>query len=117
MTHRTESFPVTVEPAAAERLKRLIARKGEPGQFVRIGVNGGGCSGLEYVIKLDSHRREDDLVLELGDLTVVCDSRSAGFLAGSRLKATANLLSGGLEFENPNAARSCGCGTSFTPKL
>ena len=109
-------FPVTIDPEAAKQLKGLLARKGSPGQFVRIGVKGGGCSGLEYVIRLDERRLDGDQSLELDGLEVVCDARSTEFLAGSTLVYSGNLMSGGFAFENPNAARSCGCGTSFTPK-
>lgn len=109
-------FPVKVGPEAVEQLKRVLLRKGEPGSFVRIGVKGGGCSGLEYVIRLDSKRLPIDQELQLDGLQVVCDSKSAKFLQGSELVWTGNLIGGGFQFVNPNAQRSCGCGTSFTPK-
>lgn len=107
-------FPISVTPEAVEHVKKLMARKG--GAFLRVGVKGGGCSGLEYVIKLDDQRLEIDLSQEFEGLEVVCDSKSARFLQGSVLVWTGNLMSGGFALENPNAARSCGCGTSFTPK-
>lgn len=110
------SFPVEIDPAAAEQIARLIERKGKPGAFLRIGVKGGGCSGLEYMMRLDDSPREGDLVADIGDHRVVCDPKSAEFLAGSKLVWTGNLMQGGFAFENPNAKRSCGCGVSFTPK-
>jgi len=110
-------FPIQIEPAAAESLAKMLARKGLPGDFVRIGVKGGGCSGFEYMIKIDSVLRESDLVLNIGETKFVCDQKSAKFLSGAILKTSGNLIGGGLTFENPNAARSCGCGTSFTPKI
>jgi iron-sulfur cluster assembly protein len=109
------TFPVIIAPEAAEHLASLVRRKGQPGAFVRLGVKGGGCSGLEYVIKLDSVRLPHDLEIALGDLTVVCDAKSAIYLQGSTLVYTGNLIGGGFSFENPNAKRNCGCGTSFTP--
>lgn len=109
-------FPVTVTPEAVDQLKKLRDRKGTPGSFVRIGVKGGGCSGLEYVMRLDEKRLPIDIVAEFDGLTVVCDGKSAKFLEGATLVWTGNLISGGFSFENPNAQRSCGCGTSFTPK-
>ena len=110
------TFPVTITPVALNQVKRLIAKDGCPDVFLRLGVKGGGCSGLEYVMKLDTVRKPIDLELIIDGVTIVCDSKSATFLAGSTFDYTGNLIGGGFTFVNPNAARSCGCGTSFTPK-
>lgn len=110
------AFPVTVAADAARHIARLVQRKGGPGSFFRIGVKGGGCSGLEYMMKIDSEMREGDLQIEAEGVVIACDPKSAKFLAGAELIFTGNLLGGGLSFENPNAERSCGCGTSFTPR-
>jgi len=110
------SFPVTLSEGAAARIKQLLAKDGRPEAFLRIGVKGGGCSGLEYLLKLDTARKPADLEAELDGVPLVCDPKSAKFLEGSELTYTGNLIGGGFKFENPNAARSCGCGTSFTPK-
>jgi len=109
-------FPITLTPEAVSHAKRLMARKGHEGEYLRIGVKGGGCSGYEYVIKFDQNRRESDFEQELQGLRILVDPKSAEFLAGATLAYSSELLSGGFVFENPNAARSCGCGTSFTPK-
>ena len=111
-----EDFPVAVTPEAWAQIKQLIARKGNENTFLRIGVKGGGCSGLEYVFRLDEAKKPIDLEIEQDGNRIVCDGKSAEFLKGSTLVFTGNLLGGGFAFENPNAARSCGCGTSFTPK-
>jgi iron-sulfur cluster assembly protein len=108
-------FPVQLTPEAIAQAKLYLARKAEPGAFLRIGVKGGGCTGMEYVMRPDTKRLPIDLVLELDGLTVVCDGKSAEFLRGSTLAYTGNLMGGAFEFQNPNAARTCGCGTSFTP--
>ena len=110
------SFPVQINPEALEQLKRIIQRKGEPESFVRLGVKGGGCSGLEYVVKLETKQLPIDITTEINGLKIVCDSKSAEFLVGSELVWTGNLIGSGFQFNNPNAQRSCGCGTSFTPK-
>ena len=110
------AFPVTVGPEAAAQLRSLVERKGEPGCFVRIGVKGGGCSGLEYVLRLDTKPTPFDIEHEVDGVRVVCDAKSAVHLKGASLVWTGNLVGGGFQFENPNAERSCGCGTSFTPK-
>lgn len=109
-------FPVEIDLDALHQLKRLVARKGDPSAFLRIGVKGGGCSGLEYLMKIDSRRLDFDLEWSDGEITVVCDAKSALYLQGSRLRHTGNLIGGGFQFDNPNAERSCGCGTSFTPR-
>ena len=109
-------FPITLESAAVTQMKRLLAKDGRPESFLLVGVKGGGCSGLEYVTRLDTAVGENDLVADFDGVKVVCDPKSAKFLSGSTLKYTGNLIGGGFQFENPNAARSCGCGTSFTPR-
>jgi len=109
-------FPITVSEKAVAQIKKIFARDPQPGQFLRVGVKGGGCSGLEYVLKTDTKKRDYDLEKEFDGVTVVCDTKSAVYLEGSTLEYTGNLVGGGFQFENPNSARTCGCGTSFTPK-
>jgi iron-sulfur cluster assembly protein len=109
-------FPIAITDAALAQIKRIVAKDGRAGVFLRLGVKGGGCSGFEYRMELDTVRRPIDLELVIDDVTVVCDGKSAKFLEGSTFNYTGNLIGGGFQFENPNAARSCGCGTSFTPK-
>jgi iron-sulfur cluster assembly protein len=109
-------FPITLTPEAVAYAKRLMARKGHDGAYLRVGVKGGGCSGFEYVVKFDGNRRETDFEQDYDGLKVLVDPKSAEFLHGTTLQYSTDLLSGGFLFENPNAARSCGCGTSFTPK-
>ena len=107
-------FPVSLTPEAVDQAKRLIARK-LPGGVLRIGVKGGGCSGLEYLMHPDTPT-DADLTAEFDGLTVAIDPRASRFLVGTTVKYTGNLMGGGFTFDNPNAARSCGCGTSFTLK-
>lgn len=109
-------FPVAIAPEAVQQMARILAKDGRPDAFLRIGVKGGGCSGLEYVLMLDTVVRPSDHMMEIDGITLACDPKSARFLEGSTLVYTGNLIGGGFKFENPNAARSCGCGTSFTPK-
>jgi len=110
------AFPVTITPAAVPHLKRALAKDGREGAFIRIGVKGGGCVGFEYVLKADDQPKAIDLATEVEGVRVVCDSKSAVYLDGAALDYTGNLIGGGFKFENPNADRSCGCGTSFTVK-
>ena len=109
-------FPIIVSPVALARVKKLIAKDEREGVFLRLGVKGGGCSGFEYVIKLDTKASKLDISMEIDGVRVVSDSKSAKFLDGAVLEFTNNLIGGGFKFENPNAGRSCGCGTSFAPK-
>ena len=109
-------FPVDASEAAIKRLKQVMAKDSRPNLLLRIGLKGGGCSGLEYVLKFDDKVRATDLCADWDGIAVVCDPKSAKFLVGSTLDYTGNLIGGGFAFDNPNAARKCGCGTSFTPK-
>ena len=81
--------------------------------FLRVGVQGGGCSGLSYKLEFDSSLREGDEVFSAGDARVVVDSKSMLFLHGMTLDFTGGLNGKGFVFENPNASGTCGCGQSF----
>ena len=116
MNASPSEFPIHVSDAALTQLARLLSKDGREGVFLRVGVKGGGCSGLEYVMKLDHDRKAIDLTQQFGEVEIVCDQKSAKFLSGATLDYTGNLIGGGFKFENPNADRSCGCGTSFMPK-
>ena len=116
MMSEVNNFPVQIDPKVIPILKRIVARNAEDNSFIRIGVKGGGCSGFEYVIKADHRSKPNDIVLEIAELRIVCDPKSKKFLEGAQLVASGNLIGGGLKFDNPNVATSCGCGSSFTPK-
>ena len=115
-TNDSETFPISITDKAIAQIKRLIAKDGRQGVFLRLGVKGGGCSGLEYVMKLDTARKPIDLDKEFDGIQIVCDAKSAVYLRGSIFDYTGNLIGGGFKFDNPNAGKSCGCGTSFMPK-
>ena len=120
----TTEVPTAVEPivgltpAAIKQVKRQQEKTGKQGWFLRLGVRGGGCSGLSYVIDMDNDPDpEFDSVYAVDDVNVVVDRKSALYLQGSVLNYDIkNLMEGGFVFENPQALRSCGCGTSFTAK-
>jgi iron-sulfur cluster assembly protein len=111
----TADFPVSLTETAIKRVRQLIEKDGGR-KFLRLGVKGGGCSGLEYVMRLDETERDGDLRAEFDGVPVAVDPKSAQFLQGATLDFTGQLIGGGFRFDNPNAARGCGCGTSFTPK-
>ena len=111
---------VQLTDRAIKQVKRQMAKTNSEGKFLRLGVKGGGCSGLSYVIAFDDPADVDpefDKTWTVGDLHVVVDRKSALYLKGTTLTYNIkNLMEGGFVFENPNAVRSCGCGTSFTAK-
>lgn len=108
---------VTLTPAAAKQVRYLMQRKGDPNLGLRVAVKGGGCSGLSYVINLEPESRPNDLTYESEGIRIFIDPKSARFLRGTTLDySLKNLLEGGFLFHNPNASRTCGCGTSFQPK-
>ncbi len=108
---------VAITPGALTQIKRTLAKNGDPNAFLRLGVRGGGCSGLSYVMKPDTEFDEFDCTWEEGDTRVVIDRKSMLYLVGTTLDYNIkNLMDGGYTFTNPNAAKGCGCGTSFTPK-
>lgn len=109
---------VTITDRAVAQVKRVLAKNSDSNAFLRLGVRGGGCSGLSYVMKPDTEFDEFDLTWELdGGPRVVVDRKSMLYLSGTTLDYDIkNLMEGGFTFSNPNAAKGCGCGTSFTPK-
>lgn len=104
-------LPPKVTERAFSRLAEIGA--GAKGQALRVAVEGGGCSGFQYDIKLDNVTA-DDLVLEGGGERVVVDSVSLPFLSGAVIDFTEELIGARFTIENPNASSSCGCGTSFS---
>ena len=109
---------VALTPAAVRQVKRQQEKNGKQGWYLRLGVRGGGCSGLSYVIDMENEPDpEFDSVYETDGVNVVVDRKSALYLSGSTLDYNIkNLMEGGFVFSNPQALRSCGCGTSFTAK-
>ena len=101
------------ENAAAE-FRRLMDEQGLDEAVVRVDVESGGCSGLQYNMDFDERAGTNDVVFaQENGLQVVCDKGSLVYLDGLQVDFTKKLMGGGFRFENPNAAKSCGCGTSF----
>jgi len=102
------------EKAAAE-VKRIIADEELPEDtYLRLGIRGGGCAGLSYTLGFVDAPEEGDLIHEEHGARVVIDAKSVPFLEGVELDFKDGLLERGFVFSNPNARRSCGCGTSFS---
>lgn len=105
---------VNVTPKAVARIRAAFAREGVKGGL-RLGVLGGGCSGLSYQFKFAQEPRPRDLVFEFeGDVKVFVDPKSILFLDGMTLDWQDSIMQSGFVFQNPHATKSCGCGTSFS---
>ncbi len=104
---------VTVTPKAVQKIRDAFAREGVSGGL-RLGVLGGGCSGLSYQFKFAPQPRPSDNVLSFDDVQVFIDPKSMVFLDGMTLDWQDSLIHSGFVFENPHAKKSCGCGTSFS---
>jgi len=107
---------VQVTERALERVRVAMEKEGiSPAQGgLRLGVQGGGCSGLSYNIRFDTQPRERDRVFQFGDLRLFVDPKSFIYLSGMILDYENTLMKQGFNFINPNASRSCGCGSSFS---
>lgn len=105
--------PITISERAARRIAQLVADEGGATMF-RVSVSGGGCSGFQYSFALDDSRTADDLVIERDGAVVLVDEVSLVYLAGSELDYVEDLIGASFQMRNPNAASSCGCGTSFS---
>ena len=104
---------VTVTERAAQRIGEIL--KSEPaGAMLRVSVQGGGCSGFQYKFDVDRAKGDDDIVVARDGATVLIDSVSLQYLAGSEIDFVDNLLGQSFQIKNPNAVASCGCGTSFS---
>jgi iron-sulfur cluster assembly protein len=103
---------VTLTESAQAEVRRLIAAADRPGQGLRLGVAGGGCSGLVYKVEFDV-RRDGDVVVPCAGFDVLLDRKSTIYLRGVTLDHNAGLSGRGFVFRNPNASNTCGCGESF----
>lgn len=106
------TMSVAISETASNRLKEIIAKKGET-LALRVMVRAGGCSGFEYGMALERTPRADDHQFEEAGVKVVIDPASAEFLNGATIDYVESLMGGGFTVQNPNAVSSCGCGTSF----
>ncbi|MGZ3866542.1 MAG: iron-sulfur cluster insertion protein ErpA [Bacteroidia bacterium] len=106
---------ITISEAAKEHAVKLIKEENRPeGTFIRVGVDGGGCSGLTYNLVFDNQVKEGDQSFEDKGIKVVVDRKSFLYLVGTELDYTGGLNGKGFVFKNPNASRTCGCGESFS---
>ena len=107
---------ITLTSSAAEQVKQLLAKESNPASMaLRIGIKGGGCSGMSYVFALDEATpKQYNKLFEQEGVKVIIDAKSELYLDGTTIDYKTNMMGGGFEFSNPNAKKSCGCGSSFT---
>ncbi|POF29372.1 iron-sulfur cluster insertion protein ErpA [Roseibium marinum] len=111
MTQTLESR-VTVSDRAAKRIAAILSKEPD-GSMLRVSVEGGGCSGLQYKYDVVDSSEEDDLILEKQGATVLIDSISLQYMGGSEIDFVDDLIGQSFQINNPNATAGCGCGTSF----
>lgn len=104
---------VTLSDRAARRIGEILAAE-TAGAMLRISVEGGGCSGFQYKFDIERARADDDLVLARDGATVLIDPVSVQFMAGAEIDFVDDLIGASFKINNPVAAASCGCGTSFS---
>ena len=97
-----------------EKARQMLEDKLEPDQFLRVTVTEGGCAGLTYSADIDRQMKEEEsVVLQSGEIRIVSDPASSRYLEGLTIDFSDDLINGGLQFTNPNAGTTCGCGASF----
>lgn len=104
---------ITITESAALQIKDMMKQNDEVGAFLRVGVKGGGCSGLSYGMGFDHEVAETDTLLEQHGIKVLIDAESEPILKGTIIDFKESLMGGGFTIDNPNAIASCGCGSSF----
>src|SRR3954468_1433333 len=106
---------ITVTQNAKDHALRLISEEKRPEDtFIRVGVEGGGCSGLSYKLEFDNMIKDGDQQFEDKGIKIVVDRKSFLYLVGTELEYSGGLNGKGFVFINPNASRTCGCGESFS---
>ncbi|MHB1686290.1 MAG: iron-sulfur cluster insertion protein ErpA [Ignavibacteriaceae bacterium] len=105
---------IKITEKAAQEVKQIMKENTIPENYgLRVGVKGGGCSGLTYTLGFDAEQKDGDTIIEQSDIKLFVDGKSLFYLSGTELDFTNGLNGKGFVFNNPNAAKTCGCGESF----
>ncbi|CRK81611.1 HesB/IscA family protein [Neobacillus massiliamazoniensis] len=104
---------ILLSEAAALQVKDMMKHNEEEGALLRVGVKGGGCSGLSYGMGFDHEATADDIQFEQHGIQIIVDKESAAILQGTKIDYKQSMMGGGFTIDNPNAIASCGCGSSF----
>ena len=106
---------ITITENAVAKIKDIIAEENNPAIKLRVFVQGGGCSGMQYGFTLDETQAEDDWDIETNGVNVLVDSMSGGYLQGAVIDYKEDQYGSSFSINNPNAQTTCGCGSSFSP--
>ncbi len=109
-----EQTAISLSANAAKRVAWMIAQEAQDGLMLRVAVSGGGCSGFQYGFSFDDTVNPDDRTFERDGVMAVVDEASLELLAGSEVDYVEDLVGASFQIKNPNAASSCGCGSSFS---
>jgi len=104
---------ISLTDKAVEKVKEILKNEQKDDHALRIGIKGGGCSGFSYTLDVDRIFAESDQIFEEKGIKIVIDAKSFIYLSGTQVDYVENLSGSGFSFSNPNATRSCGCGSSF----
>ena len=107
-----ETSIINMTPAAADKVRELLAQENDPSLALRVFVAGGGCSGLQYGMTLDEEQ-DGDTVITISGFHILVDEMSMGYIDGSEIDYVDSLMGAGFTVNNPQAVSSCGCGHSF----
>jgi|SRR5690625_1434494 len=110
----TISDPLVFTDAAATKVGQMLEEENNPGLNLRVYVTGGGCSGFQYGFKFDENREDDDTAIRNGGVTLLVDAMSVQYLSGAEIDFADDVEGSHFVIRNPNAATSCGCGSSFS---
>ena len=114
MSEVKQESEIKITAKAEKEVKRIMAENNVPENFgLRVGVKGGGCSGLTYTLGFDEKPNEGDSVIETDSIKLFIDGKSLFYLTGTELDFSDGLNGKGFVFNNPNASKTCGCGESF----
>jgi iron-sulfur cluster insertion protein len=106
--------PISVSDAVVTKVSEMLSEEGDPNLKLRIFVTGGGCSGFQYGFAFDDVAKDDDLCVEVGAIKVLVDASSLQYVMGAQIDYEENLEGSRFVIKNPNAASTCGCGSSFS---
>ena len=106
---------IEIQPPALQRIREIMAQENEAGLALRVFVQGGGCSGMQYGFRLESSRDPDDIEVEFDEIRVLVDPFSLQYLQEARINYKENDAGASFVIINPQAQNTCGCGNSFTP--
>jgi iron-sulfur cluster insertion protein len=106
---------ITITDSAVTKLQDILAEENNPAIKLRVFVQGGGCSGMQYGFTLDEIQADDDWNIEVNGVTVLVDSMSGGYLQGAVIDYKEDQYGSSFAIQNPNAQTTCGCGSSFSP--